>query len=434
DGVSATYEAEGEPAAQERGDDPASAGADSAGAGGTAGGAQAAAAAPTSPPPEPYSLPSATDDAWPAVPSGTTPEGWVFQTIRHETIHVHLAVPPNYRVELGRHSTGLPAVYLHGPGTDIEITYSSGTARFVTTGRIPSSITNVRREASPHGVTMAYNDAQGMRRVASFIRAARCELLWATPDNEDEAFRVCATMRHPPPGPLAPPRARGTNAPWPPQPEFAAVSTLGSVRRMLTGHFSVQVNRRGPCPSAETLVERYGRDIEVRAIDLPNGPALRGQLYERLDRERWVSGVSIWATRAGQCCTGSITGEPVATEAQVTYVAELCDALGLVSEQVDAGVAGGSPHGARSAPRHLEARRGSAVVSLDEGSGYLIDANAPPPPPGQAPAPHVSLHGSCAGGDIPACSEAGTVVRAARTLEDVRTGLEARGFAVTITP
>ncbi len=85
------------------------------------------------------------------------------------------------------------------------------------------------------------------------------------------------------------------------------------------------------------------------------------------------------------------------------------------------------------APRRLVAIRGRARVELEEGGGILVDSNAPPPPPGSTPPRHPTLHGSC-GGDPLACSEAGTVVRRATTLDEVRAGLEPLGFTVTIAP
>ena len=100
---------------------------------------------------------------------------------------------------------------------------------------------------------------------------------------------------------------------------------------MFTGHFRVQVNPRGPCPALETLAERYGPDLEARPIALAHGPALQGQLYERLLGDRWPAGVVVWATRGGQCCTATIPGVPAPADAQVTYVAEICDALGQES-------------------------------------------------------------------------------------------------------
>lgn len=376
-----------------------------------------AAAQPSSAPASvPYALPTATDAAWASVPTGTTADGATWQTIRHGTVHAHVALPAGVSVELGTLEYGHPVVRLRGDQLELQITFSSGTPRFVTTGSSPASLSNVRRVATDRNVTMAYT-AQGERRVAGWTRSTLCEALHVTPANEDLAFRICASMQLPHPGALLAPRPAGSEPPWPAQPEHATVERIGTVRRMLTGHFSAQVNSRGPCPTVSRLHETYGADLETRERALPNGPALQGQLYERLGADRWPSGVVIWATRANYCCMASISGDPAPTEAQVTYVAELCDSLGQAP-----------------APRSLEARRGDAVVSLTEGSGFLVDSNAPPPPPGAEVTPHPTLHGSCGGGDIAACSEAGGVVRAATTLEQVRAELEARGFIVTITP
>lgn len=82
-------------------------------------------------------------------------------------------------------------------------------------------------------------------------------------------------------------------------------------------------------------------------------------------------------------------------------------------------------------PRRLIATRGHARVELEEGTGFLVDATAPPPPPGSTPGTHPTLHGSC-GGDPLGCSQAGNVVRPARTLEEVGSGLEELGFTVVI--
>lgn len=313
---------------------------------------------------EPYALPSATDAAWPSVPAGTTADGATWQTIRHGTIHTHVALPDGVRVELGTMELGHPVVRLRGEGLELEITFSSGRPRFATTGSVPPSVSNVRRVVSDLNVTMAYT-AQGERRVMGWTRSTQCEARHVTPANEDLALRICASMQLPHPGALLPPRPAGTEGPWPAQPEHVVVERVGTVRRMLAGHFSVQVNSRGPCPSASQLHDTYGADLETRERALPHGPALQGQLYERLGEERWPSGVVIWATRAAHCCMATIPGEPPPTEAQVTYVAELCDSVGQAPP-----------------PRSLEARRGSAVVSLTEGSGFLVDTHAPPPPPG----------------------------------------------------
>lgn len=84
-------------------------------------------------------------------------------------------------------------------------------------------------------------------------------------------------------------------------------------------------------------------------------------------------------------------------------------------------------------PRHARATRGAAIVEITDTPGILVDSNAPPPPPGVAPATHVALTASC-GGDVAACSEAGTVVRAATSFDGAVEGLRAIGFEITITP
>ena len=61
--------------------------------------------------------------------------------------------------------------------------------------------------------------------------------------------------------------------------------------------------------------------------------------------------------------------------------------------------------------------------------GPLVDAHAPPPPPGSTPATHPALSGSC-GGDPVGCSEAGTAVRAAATFDDAVAALRKLGFDV----
>lgn len=84
-----------------------------------------------------------------------------------------------------------------------------------------------------------------------------------------------------------------------------------------------------------------------------------------------------------------------------------------------------------ASPRRVEATRGSARVSLEDGPGFLIDGNAPPPAPGQPPLRHPAFHGRCIGDPV-ACSAAGDVVRSATSLEEVVPALEALGFTVTV--
>lgn len=80
-------------------------------------------------------------------------------------------------------------------------------------------------------------------------------------------------------------------------------------------------------------------------------------------------------------------------------------------------------------PRAWVATRGTAKLELFEGSGALVDSNAPPPPPGITIAPHPFIHGSC-GGDTSACSLAYTVLEATSTPDAFIEGLRKRGFEV----
>jgi hypothetical protein len=61
--------------------------------------------------------------------------------------------------------------------------------------------------------------------------------------------------------------------------------------------------------------------------------------------------------------------------------------------------------------------------------GYLIDSNAPPPPPGQALSPHPFLSGNC---DLDAlgCSEAGNILRESTSTDDYIERLTKAGFTV----
>lgn len=80
-------------------------------------------------------------------------------------------------------------------------------------------------------------------------------------------------------------------------------------------------------------------------------------------------------------------------------------------------------------PRAWIATRGSAKLELFEGSGPLVDSNAPPPPPGITIAPHPFIHGSC-GGDTAACSLAYTILEATSSPDAFVEGLRKRGFEV----
>ncbi|MBN8616875.1 MAG: hypothetical protein J0L92_40205, partial [Deltaproteobacteria bacterium] len=84
-------------------------------------------------------------------------------------------------------------------------------------------------------------------------------------------------------------------------------------------------------------------------------------------------------------------------------------------------------------PRHARATRGAATVEITDTPGFLIDGNAPPPPPGSPSARHAALTASCIG-DVAGCSEAGGIVRSAASFDTATEGLRGLGFEVVITP
>ena len=84
-----------------------------------------------------------------------------------------------------------------------------------------------------------------------------------------------------------------------------------------------------------------------------------------------------------------------------------------------------------SGPRHAHATRGDAVVEIEDRPGFLVDGNAPPPPPGTPVAPHPVLSGSCLGDPL-GCSEGGAVVRRAHSFDEAVEGLRGLGFDVEV--
>jgi len=82
-----------------------------------------------------------------------------------------------------------------------------------------------------------------------------------------------------------------------------------------------------------------------------------------------------------------------------------------------------------TSPRTIVARGFGAEVRLIEGPGFLVDGNAPPPPPGSTPTRYEALHGSCIG-EPAGCSQAGGIVRSSASFELACARLVEAGFAV----
>lgn len=267
---------------------------------------------------------SPVTSVWPDVPTGTTPDGATWQTIRERTIQVHVALPPGFTVERTTLPFGHPVVYLVGPTVRAEITYSSGPPRFAVTGEFArTGLVEPRLERTDVNITLAHT-RQGARVVTSWVRGAQCEVLRVTPANEEVAFRLCASLRVPPPGPL---RAPPPGTTLPPLPEGASVATSAGTTSIHAGHFTMRVSPR-LCPDAATLRTRHGDDLELSERTMPNGALLVGQTWSSILDDRWKSTVTIWATRHDYCCVADIPGDFPPTAEQVDFVASLCDQMG----------------------------------------------------------------------------------------------------------
>ena len=76
------------------------------------------------------------------------------------------------------------------------------------------------------------------------------------------------------------------------------------------------------------------------------------------------------------------------------------------------------------------AEGGDTVLEISDTPGFLVDSNAPPPPPGVTPRPHPFLSGGCAPGTGVACTRAGNELRASRSLDEFLGRLRDSGFSV----
>lgn len=94
--------------------------------------------------------------------------------------------------------------------------------------------------------------------------------------------------------------------------------------------------------------------------------------------------------------------------------------------------AGATVSAAPSAPggQRFTAKKGSVVITLSDQPGPVVDTTAPPPPPGY-PAPTNPYFSATCGGDALGCSEAGTLLRAARSARELADSLRRNGFTVT---
>ncbi len=71
-----------------------------------------------------------------------------------------------------------------------------------------------------------------------------------------------------------------------------------------------------------------------------------------------------------------------------------------------------------------------AFLDAEDTPGFLVDSNAPPPPPGSPPAKHPFLTASCYGGKPELCSKARDLLLASKSWEDFVGRLRGAGFVV----
>lgn len=76
-----------------------------------------------------------------------------------------------------------------------------------------------------------------------------------------------------------------------------------------------------------------------------------------------------------------------------------------------------------------DARRASTSIHITDQPGAVIDATAPPPPPGTAPARSTFMSATCSG-DAVGCSEAGQHLRASHSLSEFLERLADADFVV----
>lgn len=265
--------------------------------------------------------------AWPDVPSGETASGAIWQTVRHGTIHVHLALPRGVEPLMSSLEYGHPVVRVRAGESTVEITYSSGGAQFgAGLARDPPMLDSLpieRIARTPENTTILYRRGDE-RRVLGWVRGAECKTEFLRPGDESAAFAVCESVRVPPPGRWE--RRTRTSAPLMPVPADAELREESGVALLYAGHYTAKVVA-GVCPDEAELRDALPSETwTFEHRDLTHGPVLVGRGKRTWDGATYDTATRVWATRGGHCCVASI-GEffTPPTEAQIEDVARLCD-------------------------------------------------------------------------------------------------------------
>ena len=145
-----------------------------------------------SPTPAPEAV-AGVEGAWPEVPRGETASGAIWQTVRHGTIHVHLALPRGVEPVKSTLEYGHPVVKVRVGDSSVQITYSSGAAQFgPELARDPPTMASLpieRIARTPENTTILYRRGD-QRVVLGMVRGAECKTEVLHAEDEDAAFAV----------------------------------------------------------------------------------------------------------------------------------------------------------------------------------------------------------------------------------------------------
>lgn len=86
---------------------------------------------------------------------------------------------------------------------------------------------------------------------------------------------------------------------------------------------------------------------------------------------------------------------------------------------------------AAPSPKKIRVKdQGTAFLDAENTPGLLVDGNAPPPPPGSAPATHPFLSASCYGGKPALCSKARELLLSSKSWDEFVDRLRGAGFEI----
>ena len=164
--------------------------------------------------------------------------------------------------------------------------------------------------------------------------------------------------------------------------------------------------------TAGDLCVRYVADERGRLVFLPDVPS--GMLSPR--RRAAMAASLMAASMSLTACMGARRNEPPQSP-------EASNAAPPRLEMTKAGTW-------MAEPRRYEITKGETRLSITDEPGVLVDTNAAPPLPGQAPPQHPFLSGACGGGDALGCARARELLDQSSSTDEFVSKLSADGFVV----